>query len=156
MQKLTLFYMILRFLGRFLAAFGLASLALADKARMPLGLAADSSLLCLADCSSSIRFLVASIFIISSCAKDEVSVNPDTNKQDSLSTARGVLPTDSLNIKHGMQSMSDLILADRIVYKDSKYVLDLSKEEASDLSIPEIKYQEYVDRVEEMNYLVNK
>lgn len=100
--------------------------------------------------------LVASIFIISSCAKDEVSVNPYTNKQDSLSTARGVLPTDSLNIKHGMQSMSDLILADRIVYKDSKYVLDLSKEEASDLSIPEIKYQEYVDRVEEMNYLVNK
>ena len=76
--------------------------------------------------------------------------NGNAAEVDSIRTV-GELPEDSLNIKYMMQTNSDLIISDRIIYKNSIYVLDLSLEEAKQLSISDKMYQKYVEIVSNMN-----
>ncbi len=94
------------------------------------------------------------IILIASCADNDIlpdkSFNGNAAEVDSTKTV-GELPEDSLNIKYMMQTNSDLIISDRIIYKNSIYVLDLSLEEAKQLSISDKMYQKYVEIVSNMN-----
>lgn len=96
--------------------------------------------------------ILLSLSFLSSCKDDEILAPTAANsgKIDSTSTI-GSLPSDSLGIKYSMQSNPELILSDRIVYKNSKFVLDLSSEEASELLIPDEVYQKYAKIAEKMN-----
>lgn len=89
---------------------------------------------------------------LSSCKDDEIFTPTVANgeKIDSTSTM-GSLPADSLGIKYSMQSNPELILSDRIICKNSKFVLDLSPKEASELLISNEVYQKYAKIVEDMN-----
>jgi len=99
-----------------------------------------------------ILFSILSICFISSCIDDEIpNIDHAKSYKDSSSVTRILLSSDSIAIKHDMQSNPELILADRIIYKNSMYVLDLSAKDASDLLIPEKTYQKYVKKVDEMN-----
>lgn len=97
-------------------------------------------------------YLLLFIFCLCSCKDDDLYNSPSPN--DEAVTPKspiGALPADSLFIKYNMQSNSELILSDRIVCKDSRFVLDLSPQEASELLIPNETYQKYVEIVEKMN-----
>lgn len=54
-------------------------------------------------------------------------------------------------LKYRMQSDKELLLADRIICKNSVFVLDLSEEEAEALQIPTEMYRKYVQHVEKLN-----
>lgn len=58
---------------------------------------------------------------------------------------------DSLETLYMMQSNPELMLADRIISKNSTYVLDMSENEATELHIPAELYQKYVEVVKNMN-----
>ena len=58
---------------------------------------------------------------------------------------------DSLEAKYMMQSNPELMLADRIISKNSTYVLDISEKEASELHISSELYTKYVEIVKNMN-----
>lgn len=94
------------------------------------------------------------IILIASCADNDIlpdkPFNGNAAEVDSIRTV-GELPEDSLNIKYMMQTNSDLIISDRIIYKNSIYVLDLSLEEAKQLSISDDMYQKYIEIVSNMN-----
>lgn len=92
--------------------------------------------------------------LIVSCTDNDIlksnSLDTESVKIDSTKMV-GKLPKDSLSIKHMMQSNSELIISDRIIYKNSNYILDLSPEEATQLSISDEVYQKYIKIVSEMN-----
>lgn len=94
------------------------------------------------------------ILLIASCADNDIlpdkPFNGNVAEVDSTKTV-GELPKDSLTIKYMMQSNSELMISDRIIYKNSAYVLDLSLEEANQLSISDEMYQKYVEIVSNMN-----
>lgn len=91
--------------------------------------------------------LICSIYFIS-CTDDMIKTEGIENN---ASSEYNVLPTDSLQIKYDMQSNFELMVADRIIYKNSSFVLDLSSEEASQLMIPKDVYQEAIKKVEMLN-----
>lgn len=43
------------------------------------------------------------------------------------------------------------MLVDQIIYRDSVYILNMSKEEAIDLTIPDSLYVHYIKLVENLN-----
>ena len=94
------------------------------------------------------------ILLVASCADNDIlpdkSFTSNGAAVDSTKTV-GELPNDSLAIKYMMQSNSELMISDRIIYKNSAYVLDLSLEEAKQLSISDDMYQKYVEIVYHMN-----
>lgn len=54
-------------------------------------------------------------------------------------------------LKYKMQSDKELLLSDRIICKNSVFILDLSEEEAETLQIPAEMYRRCVQYVEELN-----
>lgn len=94
------------------------------------------------------------MLLIVSCTDNDIlksnSLDTKGAKIDSTKMV-GKLPKDSLYIKHMMQSNAELIISDRIIYKNSNYILDLSPEEATQLSISDEVYKKYTTIVSEMN-----
>jgi len=74
----------------------------------------------------------------------------DTEKGETSGLAETAL-MDSLETVYMMQSDQELMLADRIVSKNSGYVLDLSEQEATELQIPMELYNRYQEIVQKMN-----
>lgn len=54
-------------------------------------------------------------------------------------------------LKYKMQSDKELLLVDRIICKNSVFILDLSEEEAETLQIPTEMYRRCIQYVEELN-----
>lgn len=92
-----------------------------------------------------------SLLSIVSCRDEALDVDRVNNVPSDSTVMVGKAPSDSLQIKHTMQSNPELILADRIIYKDSMFVLDLSQKEAAELHISNETYQKYVELAEMMN-----
>lgn len=92
-------------------------------------------------------FLLVTVF---SCKDDEVIV--EQPKASDIST-RSITNADftSDEYKHESQSNVENMLMDQIIYRDSMYVLNMSKEEAKDLTIPDSLYNVYVLLVEKLN-----
>jgi len=74
----------------------------------------------------------------------------DTEKGETSGLA-GIALQDSLETIYMMQSDQELMLADRIVSKNTGYVLDLSEQEATELQIPIERYNRYLEIVQKMN-----
>jgi len=74
----------------------------------------------------------------------------DTGKGETSGPA-GIALRDSLETIYMMQSDQELMLADRIVSKNTGYVLDLSEQEATELQIPIDLYNKYQEIVQKMN-----
>jgi len=87
-------------------------------------------------------------FCIAGCKK-EIRV-ADVEKGETSEPAAIAL-RDSLETMYMMQSDQELMLADRIVSKNTGYVLDLSEQEASELQIPIELYNKYQEIVQKMN-----
>jgi hypothetical protein len=98
-------------------------------------------------------FLAISVFSIvvsiSSCTDEMDNYNKGINIDDTAEYNK--VPSDSLEFKYSMQSNSELMVLDRIICKNSVYVLDMTSQEASELMIPIEVYQEAVKRVEFLN-----
>lgn len=60
-------------------------------------------------------------------------------------------PADSLKRKYQLQSDVNLILSDRVVYQEGRFVLDLTLEEAKELAVPVDIYQKFVRMVDKLN-----
>lgn len=96
----------------------------------------------------NLLFAIACLaFSLTGCKKDIRPV--DIEKEDKAVSA--VTLQDSLEAKYMMQSNPELMLADRIISKNSTYVLDISEKEANELHIPLELYNKYVEIVKNMN-----
>lgn len=90
-------------------------------------------------------------FSTSACKKEikDAEIQKE-EKGDGFSSSESLLQ-DSLELRFTMQSNSELILSDRIIYKNSMYTLDLSEQEADELHISAELYNKYVEIVKNMN-----
>lgn len=88
---------------------------------------------------------------IISCKKEILQDKAPGNKEGQ---ATKVAAQDSLETLYMMQSNLELLLADRIISKPNGYVLDISKQEATELDIPDDLYQKYQAKVNELNKLL--
>jgi len=91
-----------------------------------------------------LAFLLGLITI--GCRKDIKSIEMEKTQ------SRAEVRQDSLETLFKMQSNADLMLSDRIILKNSVYVLDMSEKEASELHISPELYHKYVEAVKGMNY----
>ncbi|WP_312363578.1 hypothetical protein [Sphingobacterium sp.] len=94
--------------------------------------------------------MVMSLTIIS-CKKEILQEKTLINKEGH---GAKVAAQDSLETLYTMQSNLELLLADRIISKPNGYVLDISKQEATELDIPDELYQKYKTKVNELNKLL--
>lgn len=92
--------------------------------------------------------VVAVSFSLASCKKE---ILKDSNGQEETLKGKQVVSQDSLETLYMMQSNLELLLADRIISKSTGFVLDISKQEAVELDIPDDLYQKYQDKVKELN-----
>lgn len=91
---------------------------------------------------------ILSINILVSCKEENYSKIIISDPPMPTTT---VVPDDHPESKYIMQSNPEVMLTDRVVYKDSAYVLDLSPKEATELSIPDETYQKVLAEVEKLN-----
>lgn len=90
-------------------------------------------------------------FSTTACKKEIKDAGIEKEERgDGLSSSESLLQ-DSLELRYMMQSNSELILSDRIIYKDSMYTLDISEQEADELHISAELYNKYVEIVKDMN-----
>ncbi|MCD8262310.1 MAG: hypothetical protein LUD15_13250 [Bacteroides sp.] len=96
---------------------------------------------------SYIIYLLTTLLCLSTC-KEENNPIPEPEEETC-----GCNPVTQEQAAHTfiLQTDPKLILADRILYKNSIYQLDLSREEVAELQIPEEIYQEFTDYVENLN-----
>jgi hypothetical protein len=88
------------------------------------------------------------LFSFASCQNEDLPTQEIVEAEEN-----GIIEmsADSLVIKYKTQSSPELILADRLIYKNDTYQLDLSWEEASQLGVPKDVYQEFVGNIEKIN-----
>lgn len=101
---------------------------------------------------------VALLIIASACVNKKIngsSVESESSEKSIIERFKtksiGLNDLDSLKLKSRMQSDFDNLIMNRIVFRDSMYVLSLSKESASIIGIPESLYNRYVDYIRELN-----
>jgi hypothetical protein len=94
--------------------------------------------------------MVMSLTIIS-CKKEILQEKTPINNEGQAAKAAA---QDSLETLYMMQSNLELLLADRIISKPNGYVLDISKQEATELDIPDELFQKYQSKVNELNKLL--
>lgn len=101
---------------------------------------------------------VALLIIASACVNEKIngsSVESESSEESIIERFKtksiGLNDLDSLKLKSRMQSDFDNLIMNRIVFRDSMYVLSLSKESASIIGIPESLYNRYVDYIRELN-----
>lgn len=91
--------------------------------------------------------MTISIICFISCRKDPLKA--ESAKEAKVEEVS--IKQDSLETMYMMQSNPELMLADRIISKNSVFYLDMSQEEAQQLKISNELYQKYQKRVSEMN-----
>ncbi len=99
------------------------------------------------------KLLLFSTFltILMSCSDVEIVVE-QANVNDGITYVNDEHVIDTPDDKlHKAQSDFNNMLMDQIIYIDSKYVLNMSKEEALDLTIPDSLYVLYLNIVDDLN-----
>ena len=84
------------------------------------------------------------MLVVSSCNDSDIIVSIDKSTQLNLT------PDEKLHME---QSSLENMLMDQIIYRDSAYILNMSKEEAIDLTIPDSLYVHYLKIVDDLNTL---
>ena len=80
--------------------------------------------------------------------KDDIDSSPSARFR---TKATGINDTDSLKVQSKIQSDMENLLMNRIVFRDSAYVLSLSQDAAAIIGIPNDIYNRYLGYVEELN-----
>lgn len=91
--------------------------------------------------------------LLVSCTDEEIVTAPRVNNSGAraISTSEECSPADSLERKYQLQSDVNLMLSDRIVHQEGHFALDLTLEEAKELSISAEIYQKFVRMVDKLN-----
>lgn len=90
------------------------------------------------------------LFCMAACAdKDILNLHGEESFVEQSGYEQSLV--DSIEMKYKMQTDLELILTDRIICKNSVFVLDLSEEEAETLQIPAEMYRRCLQHVEELN-----
>ena len=100
---------------------------------------------------NTVFMLTTILLAITSCRDSEI-ISEQRNGSDA--TTRTV--SDEMNISsdeaiYKAQSDFENMLMDQIVYRDSVYILNMSRDEARDLTIPDRLYVVYTNLVEKLN-----
>ena len=91
------------------------------------------------------------MLVVSSCNDSDIIVeNANSGISIDKSTQLNLTPDEKL---HKEQSSLENMLMDQIIYRDSAYILNMSKEEAIDLTIPDSLYVHYLKIVDDLNTL---
>ena len=91
------------------------------------------------------------MLVVSSCNDSDIIVeNANSGISIDKSTQLNLTPDEKL---HKGQSSLENMLMDQIIYRDSAYILNMSKEEAIDLTIPDSLYVHYLKIVDDLNTL---
>ena len=90
------------------------------------------------------------MLVVSSCNDSDIIVeNANSGISIDKSTQLNLTPDEKL---HKEQSSLENMLMDQIIYRDSAYILNMSKE-AIDLTIPDSLYVHYLKIVDDLNTL---
>lgn len=101
------------------------------------------------------KYLLFSTFlmILMSCTDADIVVD-QTIVNDGITSVNDETANDTPDdILHKVQSDFGNMLMDQIVYIDSQFVLNMSKEEALDLTIPDSLYGYYKKLVDNLNQI---
>ncbi len=96
------------------------------------------------------------VALLSSCVENNVDSTINTREDEnrtlsSLLTKSSSIQEDSLTVMSKLQSDTDNLMMNRIIFKDSVFVLALKKEDAVFLGITESTYDIYIDYVNRLN-----
>lgn len=100
-----------------------------------------------------LKFLCAFLGVTSSaisCSLAELTpeqIQQELRKTGYVSTRSGDIQLDSLEMLSRLQSDEDLLLLNQIWFKDGRFVLSLTREDAVSLGISDELYEKYVDYV---------
>ncbi len=95
-----------------------------------------------------------------SCAQQEHSPTDVLSKDDAPLTLKSLLApvtrsaaesVDSAYVRSQVQSDKDIFMLNRVIFKDSTYILTLKEEDAAFLGISRELYGRYVDYVNRLN-----
>ncbi len=102
-------------------------------------------------------FLATFLLLIASCSLEELT--PEQQRQvinHHLTTKSVGTAIDSLEMVSRIQSDKEIILMNQLWFRDGKFILELSKEDAESLGIPNELYDKYSKYVEKINNSLNK
>ena len=85
------------------------------------------------------------MLVVSSCNDSDIIVE---NANSGISIDKST----QLNLTPDESSLENMLM-DQIIYRDSAYILNMSKEEAIDLTIPDSLYVHYLKIVDDLNTL---
>lgn len=95
--------------------------------------------------------LLCIAFSTTACKKEIKDAGIEEEERgDGFSLSESLLQ-DSLELRFMMQSNSELILSDRIIYKNSMYTLDISEQEVEELHISAELYNKHVEIIKNMS-----
>lgn len=101
----------------------------------------------------SIFTLIFSIILcsVNSC-KDETIVDEGLNSSEGMTrSSMGSIDILSDEYRNMIQSDVENMLVDQIFYKDSTYILNLTRDEAAELNISDSIYSVYEELIQELN-----
>lgn len=100
-----------------------------------------------------LAFMLALLFVLISSCKEDLIIEDSVKQTLKTTKSSNISQMDifSDEYKHRVQSDVEGMLLDQIVYRDSVYVLNMTKEEADDLKIPDSLYVQYISIVNNLN-----
>lgn len=101
----------------------------------------------------SIFTLISGIILccVNSC-KDETIVDEGLNSSEGMTrSSMGSIDILSDEYRNMIQSDVENMLVDQIFYKDSTYILNLTRDEAAELNISDSIYSVYEELIQELN-----
>lgn len=103
--------------------------------------------------NTKLMLILTFMLTVSSCNDSDIIVeNSNANSGIPIDKSRQISLTPDEKL-HKEQSSLENMLMDQIIYRDSAYILNMSKEEAIDLTIPDSLYVLYLKIVDDLNTL---
>ena len=105
-------------------------------------------------------FVIAVMFLLSVSCTRNILETPSSSIENtpltltSLITKSSISQVDSLKLEQHLQKDEDNLMVNRIVYKDSVYVLTISRKSACNVGVSEETYNKYLEYVENLNSLL--
>lgn len=106
------------------------------------------------------RIIILSFLAVAclSCSRNVLEVTDKTVDGQPLSlksiatkSSASMYSLDSLQLELLLQTDADNLMINRIVFKDSLYVLSISRESAYDVGVTQETYDKYLEYIEQLN-----
>lgn len=95
-------------------------------------------------------FMFTTILLATSC-KDSEIISDQAGANDTTRAISSEVNISSDEAIYKAQSDFENMLMDQVVYRDSVYILNMNRDEARDLTIPDSLYNVYTNLVEKLN-----